>query len=323
MKKDNMFNKSRATNILSGDLYQTNMVKVPIDKIVADEQIRKKFDEKGIEELAESIKKYGLINPILVELDDKTQMFKIIAGERRYLACKKLGINKITVHVLGSRSENEKKIMQFEENVRREDLTLYEKSTAIFELMQDFLAEKVGIDKSIDNILSELIKINDGKSSLNLKVATIKEDIEKYFGMSLMSIIYLLYPLSFNIDHIKYMHEANIPITIFLLFISVKNDKEFIEECLDKYLEGKINAEKIKRLVSGKKDTNQKTEVKKRIRILQNIKTAVNNFEKLKRTLEDENIIIREKDKVRNEIERLKRYINEIELKLKEDDNVV
>jgi hypothetical protein len=95
MKKDNMFNKSRATNILSGDLYQTNMVKVPIDKIVADEQIRKKFDEKGIEELAESIKKYGLINPILVELDDKTQMFKIIAGERRYLACKKLGINKI------------------------------------------------------------------------------------------------------------------------------------------------------------------------------------------------------------------------------------
>lgn len=325
-QNENMFAKTKKhMDTIEGDLFQTNLTKVFFESISVDEtQIRKKFDENAINELAESIKKYGLLNPLLVEYNATTGLFNLVAGERRYLACKQLGMMKIPVHVISTTQDN-KKVIQLEENIRRVDLTLYEKSVAIFEILQEYFNEKLTPEKNVDNILSKLIKIRDKLATLSVKEHQIKEhqekhEIEQKIGMPLNSIIYLLYPLSLNIDHIKYMHENKIPIRVFVMFVSVKDDKEFIESCLDAYIQEKVTINQLKKLIEDKKSKKTKktkTEQKKQIR-------AVKLFSSLhKKTREfydllsaDTPTVVRDKEKIKEEISKLKNLLSEIEEKL-------
>lgn len=98
-------------------------------------QPRKKFDEEAIEELAESIKRYGLIQPIIVT--KKENYYEIIAGERRWRACKKAGLTEISAIV---REDDEKKNKEIAliENIQREDLNAYEKALGIKDLMEEY-----------------------------------------------------------------------------------------------------------------------------------------------------------------------------------------
>lgn len=77
----------------------SDIIEVPLGAISPNpNQPRTDFDEKGIEELAESIKKEGLLQPIVVRPDGKK--YQIIAGERRWQACKSLGMDQIPVKVM-------------------------------------------------------------------------------------------------------------------------------------------------------------------------------------------------------------------------------
>ena len=114
-------------------------------------QPRKQFEEEALEELADSIKRYGLIQPIVVTKKDG--YYQIIAGERRWRASKKAGLSTIQAIV---REDDEKKNKEIAliENIQREDLNVVEKAMGIkllmdeYELTQAQVAEIVGKSRS-------------------------------------------------------------------------------------------------------------------------------------------------------------------------------
>ncbi len=114
-------------------------------------QPRIRFDEEALEELAQSIRESGLIQPVTVrELDD---YYEIIAGERRFRACIKAGYEKIPCYIL-TPTEEQAAQMALVENVQREDLSAIEEARSYVQIMrqagltQEKLAEKIGKSQS-------------------------------------------------------------------------------------------------------------------------------------------------------------------------------
>ena len=93
---------------------------VPISKVEPDRnQPRKNFNEDALLELSESIKQYGIFQPLLVQ--EKDDYFQIIAGERRWRAAKMAGVKEIPV-IVRTLTEREIAEIQLLENIQREDL---------------------------------------------------------------------------------------------------------------------------------------------------------------------------------------------------------
>lgn len=111
------------------------------------EQPRKKFDEAALEELAESIRQHGILQPLLVQKKDRH--YEIIAGERRWRAAKLAGLREVPV-IIQEYSDQEAMEIALIENIQREDLNAVEEAQAYQTLMREFLltqeevAEKVG-----------------------------------------------------------------------------------------------------------------------------------------------------------------------------------
>ena len=114
-------------------------------------QPRKNFNQEALEELAESIKEYGLIQPIIVT--QKDGYYSIIAGERRWRACKLAGLKEIPA-ILREDDEKKNNEIALIENIQREDLNPYEKALGIKNLMdsygftQEEIAKKLGKGRS-------------------------------------------------------------------------------------------------------------------------------------------------------------------------------
>ena len=107
-----------------------------INSIVPNpDQPRKEFDRESLEELAESIKEKGIIQPILVE--EKGDRYMIIAGERRYRAARMAGMGKIPI-IIGTFSQHEKLEIALIENIQREDLNPIETALGYRNLMNKF-----------------------------------------------------------------------------------------------------------------------------------------------------------------------------------------
>ena len=125
------------------------LTEVDIDDIRPNpNQPRKHFDEDALNELADSIKKHGLIMPIVVNQPEHGK-YMIIAGERRYRAAKIAGKRQIPV-VVRSYTDREIKEISLIENLQREDLNPIEAATGMKRLMEEFgltqemLAERLG-----------------------------------------------------------------------------------------------------------------------------------------------------------------------------------
>ena len=140
------------------------------------DQPRKKFEEEPLQELANSIKTHGVIQPILVV--ERDGRYLIVAGERRWRASKIAGLKEIPC-IIGEFSNSEIKEISIIENLQRKDLTPIEEAKAIKELIDEFgwtqevVAERLGKSRpAISNTLRllqlapEVIKmIEDGKLS--------------------------------------------------------------------------------------------------------------------------------------------------------------
>ena len=98
-------------------------------------QARKIFDEESIDELASSIKEYGVIQPIIVS--KKGSFYEIVAGERRWRASKRAGLKEIPAIVREDDSQRNKEISLIE-NIQREDLNPIEKARGIKLLMDEY-----------------------------------------------------------------------------------------------------------------------------------------------------------------------------------------
>ena len=127
-------------------------------------QPRKVFNEDALMELAESIKQYGVLQPLLVSAKD--DYYEIIAGERRWRAAKMAGLKEIPVIV---REYNNQEIVEISliENIQREDLNAIEEAQAFrnlideFGLTQDELAEKVSKSRTAVTNSMRLLKLEE------------------------------------------------------------------------------------------------------------------------------------------------------------------
>ena len=128
------------------------------------EQPRQYFDEQALQELADSIKQIGIIQPIVVQKKDK--YYVIIAGERRWRAAKIAGLKEIPVIV---KDYTEKEIMEIAliENIQRENLNpieeakAYQKLIREFSLKQDEVAERVAKSRVTITNMMRLLKLDE------------------------------------------------------------------------------------------------------------------------------------------------------------------
>ena len=132
-------------------------------------QARKIFDDEAIEDLSNSIKEYGVIQPIIVS--KKENYYEIIAGERRWRASKKAGLTEIPAIVRDDNEQRNKEISLIE-NIQREDLNPIEKARGIKLLMDEYsltqqqVAEKLG--KSRSSIANTVRILNLDERVINL-----------------------------------------------------------------------------------------------------------------------------------------------------------
>lgn len=117
------------------------------------DQPRKNFNQEALEELSESIKEYGLIQPIIVTKKDG--YYAIIAGERRWRACKLAGLEEIPAII---REDDERKNNEIAliENIQREDLNPFEKALGIKNLMQAYGLTQEEVSKKLGKSRSSI-----------------------------------------------------------------------------------------------------------------------------------------------------------------------
>ena len=142
-------------------------------------QPRSYFDDNSIKELSNSIKQQGLLMPILVKEDKNSinnKKFIIIAGERRWRACKRLKMKKISAIVIKNTSERSDALAAIIENVQREDLSVLEEAIAYEKLIKNYkmkhedIAKNTGKSRSyITNLLRVLGLSEEVKKLLNEK----------------------------------------------------------------------------------------------------------------------------------------------------------
>ncbi|MCX5894833.1 MAG: ParB/RepB/Spo0J family partition protein [Proteobacteria bacterium] len=141
------------------------MLLVDIDEIYPSPlQPRKSFDQGKIEELAQSIRENGIIQPLVVRRKG-AHGFELIAGERRWRAAQKAGLNKVPV-IIKDADEKGRLELSLIENIQREDLNAIEEAEAyqklldLFDYTQDEIGKRVGKSRSTIANSLRLLKLN-------------------------------------------------------------------------------------------------------------------------------------------------------------------
>ncbi|MGI6118920.1 MAG: ParB/RepB/Spo0J family partition protein [Bilifractor sp.] len=138
------------------------VVELRISEIVPNkDQPRQKFDEKALDELADSIRQFGVIQPLLVQKNGK--YYEIIAGERRWRAARKAGLKTVPA-VIRDFSERETVEVSLIENIQRQDLNAIEEAKAYKRLIEEFsmTQEEISarVSKSRPSIANSLRLLN-------------------------------------------------------------------------------------------------------------------------------------------------------------------
>ena len=164
-----------------------NIVEIPIEDIYPNaNQPRTHFDEKALQELAESIKVLGIIQPITVRKDGAK--FEIISGERRYRASKMADLKEIPAYV---RLVNDQELLEMAlvENIQREDLDAievaltYQRLLEEIGLTQEALSQRVGKERSTITNSIRLLKLNP-----DVQQAIRNGDISAGHGRAILSL---------------------------------------------------------------------------------------------------------------------------------------
>jgi ParB-like partition proteins len=190
-------------------------IKLKISKVEPNrEQPRKAFDEDALLELADSIKQFGVIQPILVQLKD--DYYEIIAGERRWRAAKLAGLKEIPV-IIKEFTEQEVVEVALIENIQRENLNPIEEAVAYkrllneFSLKQDEVAERVSKSRTAVTNAMRLLKLDE-----RVQEMVVNEMITTGHARAL---------LSFENDDIQY----NIAMRVFDEKLSVRETEKLVK----------------------------------------------------------------------------------------------
>lgn len=240
-------------------------LKVKISKVEPNRsQPRKIFDEDALVELADSIKQFGILQPILVQKKDN--YYEIIAGERRWRAAKMAGLKEVPVMV---KEFSDLEIVEISliENIQREDLnpieeaTAYKRLIAEFNLKQDEIAERVSKSRTAVTNSMRLLKLDE-----RVQQMVITEMISTGHARAL---------LGFEDSEVQYM----VAMRIFDEKLSVRETEQLVKSLLNpkKTREKEVDtttdiiyqsiAEKIKSIVGTKVEILRQPNNKGRIQI--------------------------------------------------------
>lgn len=177
---------------------------VTIDEIHANHfQPRRDFDEAALQELAQSIKVNGIIQPLVVRKNSKGD-YELIAGERRWRAARMAGLKQVPI-VIRKSTDRETLELALVENIQRQNLNCIDEALAYFQLIEDFsltqeeVADRVGKDRAtvanylrllrlpeviIDDLRKQILSFGHGKALLalddsELRLRARKQIIEK------------------------------------------------------------------------------------------------------------------------------------------------
>ena len=159
----NVMMETAKSPVPSGEKKEDGAVVVKLSMVEPNrEQPRKNFDEDSLQELADSIKQFGLLQPILVQ--DKKTYYEIIAGERRWRAAKLAGLKEVPV-IIRNLTDQEVVEISLIENIQRENLNPIEEAQAYkrlleeFHLKQDEVAERVSKSRTAVTNSMRLLKL--------------------------------------------------------------------------------------------------------------------------------------------------------------------
>lgn len=147
---------------------RNKVVAIPLDDIVPSPyQPRKYFNEEDMIELSESIRQYGVIQPIIVRrMNNGVGKFEIIAGERRYRACRMANLANAPC-ICYDLDDNDSAVLALIENLQRKDLYFMEEAEGYRKLLnehgftQDELSQKVGKNQSTISNKMRLLRLSD------------------------------------------------------------------------------------------------------------------------------------------------------------------
>lgn len=168
---------------------QDDFLEIPIGKIASNpQQPRHDFAQDELKELAESIKKHGIIQPLVVTKIAPDQ-YELIAGERRIKAARMAGLPKVPVIVREDGGEREKLEVALIENIQRKDLNVIEESRAYkklseeFDLTQEEISERVGKSRSAVANKMRLLDL-----PVDIQRALIEAKISEGHGRSILAV---------------------------------------------------------------------------------------------------------------------------------------
>jgi len=141
------------------------LAQIPLDRIAANPyQPRKAFDEKSIDELTRSVREHGIVQPLVVSRTSDNR-YRLIAGERRFRAALKAGLQSVPAVIKDLHQESDALQIALIENIQREDLNPIEEANAYHQLHDDFgltqdeISRRVGKERSTVANFLRLLKL--------------------------------------------------------------------------------------------------------------------------------------------------------------------
>ena len=219
---------------------------LPLSALYTQAQPRRRFER--IEELAESIRAQGVLQPLLVKPDGDGRRYRVIAGERRLRAAHIAGLTEVPVRILNLTDE-EARVVALLENLQREDLNPYEETVGVLELLSEDLAKSRA---EVVSLLRRMRKERRGEAGHNVMASPEAQRVEETFKalgrMTWESFVQNRLPLLSLPEDVREALEAGaIPYTAALELKKVK-DGAYRAELIRQISEG-LSLRELKQLV--------------------------------------------------------------------------
>lgn len=248
-------------------------VEVPVESVLKITQIepnrkqpRKQFDETALNELADSIKQYGIVQPLVVQKRD--DYYEIVAGERRWRAAKLAGLKEVPV-IIKDYTDGEIAEIALIENIQREDLNPIEEALAYKRLIDEF------------NLRQEDVadKVSKSRASItnSLRLLKLDEKIQNYL-----------------IDGVLTMGHAKVLLSV--------DDRKLQIQAADKIIQENLSVRDTEKLIKGQLEEKSK-KPKEKAKSIKNNAEVYSNIENRLKELMGTKVKIQRKDDKKGKIE--------------------